>query len=103
MSLAKDRLYARVIHLHGTEREWLTTRIMIPKGELIVYDAEDDTTDLRGTGRTKPIKYPRFKIGDGITEDVNKLPFATDSAIKAFFEAKANDDVALTFDAGRIV
>jgi hypothetical protein len=42
---------------------------------MIIYDAENATTDLTGTGRTIPISYPRIKIGDGV-KAVSLLPFA---------------------------
>ena len=69
----------RVINKHDYEVNWIKATNFIPKrGELIIYDAEFD--DLGNTvalpaGRTEPIFYARYKIGDGVT-NVNNLPFA---------------------------
>ena len=69
----------RVINKHDYEVNWVKATNFIPKrGELIIYDAEFD--DLGNTvalpaGRTEPIFYARYKIGDGVT-NVNNLPFA---------------------------
>ena len=72
----------RVINKHDYEVNWIKATNFIPKrGELIIYDAEFD--DLGNTvalpaGRTEPIFYARYKIGDGVTK-VNSLPFASES------------------------
>lgn len=52
----------RIIQKHAVEADWLKATNFIPlKGELIIYDADATYT------------YPRFKVGDGIT-NVNDLP-----------------------------
>ena len=54
----------RIIQKHAVESDWLKATNFIPlKGELIIYDADATCT------------YPRFKVGDGIT-NVNDLPFS---------------------------
>lgn len=67
---------ARLQQKHDIEANWKLATNFIPLiGEIIIYDKEDATTSLAGTGRTSPIYYERFKIGDGKTY-INDLPFA---------------------------
>lgn len=66
---------SRIVMKHDIEANWKKAINFIPlAGEIIVYDAEDSSTDLTGTDRVSPIIYERFKIGDGITT-VNALKF----------------------------
>jgi predicted MPP superfamily phosphohydrolase len=73
----------RVINKHDYEVNWVKATNFVPKrGELIIYDAEFDdlgNTVALPTGRTEPIFYARYKIGDGVT-NVNSLPFANANA-----------------------
>lgn len=55
----------RMIQKIGTEKEWLNSNLIPKKGEIIVYAAEDENTELP-TGRTYPIGSARIKIGDGV-------------------------------------
>lgn len=64
----------RIQQKHDIEANWQKATDFIPyEGELIIYSAEKDTDELP-VDRTYRIKYPRFKVGDGIT-NVNNLPF----------------------------
>lgn len=64
-----NTIKGRFIQKHDTETNWLKATNFIPlKGELIIYDADATYT------------YPRFKVGDGIT-NVNDLPFSMGSDI----------------------
>lgn len=60
--MAEKRLNARIIHKHETEANWLQSSLIPMKGELIVYDIDDNYS------------YERIKIGDGV-QNVNDLPF----------------------------
>lgn len=54
---------SRIIFKHDTEAKWNATVNFIPNlSELIIYDIDDN------------YDYPRFKLGDGVT-DVKLLPF----------------------------
>ena len=65
----------RIQHKHDIEANWIKAVNFIPlEGELIIYDAETNSTDLTGTGRTTPITYTRFKFGNG-TDNVTNLSF----------------------------
>lgn len=77
----------RIIHTHDTEAKWLELSAFIPKqGEIIIYDADENYA------------YERIKIGDGKTS-ISSLPFASNSAIEAYFNVKENIIYA---DGGRI-
>lgn len=76
--MAKNQFNTRIQLKHDIEANWLKAVNFSPKeGEIIIYDAENASTDLQGTGRAVHIAYPRIKIGDGVT-NVNSLPFAND-------------------------
>lgn len=59
----------------GTEKNWINSNLVPKKGEIIIYAAEDLTTELP-TGRTTPIEEPRIKVGNGINT-AKDLPFFT--------------------------
>lgn len=58
-----------------TEKTWINSKLIPKKGEIVIYTAEDESTELP-TGRTTPIGQPRIKVGDGVTE-AKDLPFLT--------------------------
>ena len=62
--MAEKRLNTRIIHKHETEANWLLSSLIPMKGELIVYDIDEN------------YDYERIKIGDGV-QNVNDLPFVT--------------------------
>lgn len=63
--MATKTLQGRIVHKHDTAENWAKATSFKPlKGELIIYDVDDD------------YEYERFKIGDGNTL-VNALPFST--------------------------
>ena len=69
-----------IVQKHDIEANWNKATNFIPaKGQIIVYDIEIDiegkTLELP-SGRTEPITYERFKIGDGIKTVIN-LPFSS--------------------------
>lgn len=71
---------SRIVMKHDIEANWKKAINFIPlAGEIIVYDAEDSSTDLTGTDRVSPIAYERFKIGDG-KQTVTALPFVVAKA-----------------------
>lgn len=60
-------LNTRIVNKHDIEANWVKAVNFIPKkGELIVYDADENNAE------------PRVKIGDGITK-VSSLPFIQDN------------------------
>lgn len=64
--MAEKNMKARIVHKHDTEARWLQTNNFIPKkGEIVVYDIDDDYS------------YERIKIGDGKTT-TESLPFVND-------------------------
>lgn len=66
----------RIQHKHDIEANWIKATNFVPlAGELIIYDAETNSTDLTGTGRTTPITHTRFKFGNG-TDKVTDLAFS---------------------------
>lgn len=82
-------LKTRIIQKHDIEANWIkagnAANPFIPlKGELIIYDPEDDTSELP-TYREEPITYSRQKIGDGETV-VSDLPFSYASNLKTSAE-----------------
>lgn len=58
-----------------TEKNWINSNLVPKEGEIIIYAAEDLTTELP-TGRTTPIEEPRIKVGNGINT-AKDLPFFT--------------------------
>ena len=69
-------LISRIVHKSDVEKRWQLAVDFVPlKGEIIIYDRDDNIEDesLKGT-----YSYARFKIGDGVTK-VNDLPFANSS------------------------
>lgn len=65
--MSEKNIKSRIVHKHDIESNWLLATNFIPKkGELIVYDIDDN------------YDYERFKIGDGVTV-VSSLPFADDN------------------------
>ena len=71
--MAEKNINARVIHKHDIESNWLKATNFIPKkAEIIIYDADDNYS------------YPRFKIGDGVT-NVNELPFIVEKIFEELF------------------
>lgn len=64
--MAETRINGRIQQKHDVEENWLKATGFAPKeGELVIYDAD----------ALHP--FPRFKIGDGVT-NVNVLPFQMD-------------------------
>lgn len=69
-------LISRIVHKSDVEKRWQLAVDFVPlKGEIIIYDRDDNIEDeaFKGTH-----SYARFKIGDGVTK-VNELPFANSS------------------------
>jgi len=65
--LGEKNITSRIVNKHDTEENWLKASNFYPKkGELIVYDVDDNHD------------YERIKIGDGVTL-VSDLPFANKS------------------------
>lgn len=60
--MSNKNLRARVVHMHGSEQRWSELSFIPEKGEIIVYDADNNHS------------APRFKIGDGLLTAAN-LPF----------------------------
>lgn len=60
--MSNKNLRARVVHMHGSEQRWSELSFIPQKGEIIVYDADNNHS------------APRFKIGDGLLTAAN-LPF----------------------------
>ena len=58
-----------------TEKNWINSNLVPKEGEIIIYAAEDSTTELP-TGRTTPISSPRVKVGNGVST-ARDLPFFT--------------------------
>lgn len=58
-----------------TEKNWINSNLVPKEGEIIIYAAEDSTTELP-TGRDTPIEKPRIKVGNGI-DTAKDLPFFT--------------------------
>lgn len=82
-----DTLNARVIHMHDIEANWaLATEFIPKKGEIIVYDKDENTP------------YIRLKVGDGETL-VNNLDFVTDNILDMIITW--DDDIGY-IDSGRI-
>lgn len=48
-----------------TEKNWINSNLVPKEGEIIIYAAEDENTELP-TGRTVAIGQSRIKIGDGV-------------------------------------
>lgn len=94
-----DNIKSRIQLKNDTEENWDKAINFIPKrGELIIYNAESgDNVDDDAR------RFPRFKVGDGVTTVVN-LPFATSKTING---VPLEDLVAkkvshkLTFGAGQ--
>lgn len=85
--MAEKKIYGRIAQKHDVEKNWLKATKFIPmKGELIVYDRDDNVEDedLKGT-----YSYERLKVGDGVTL-VSALPFV-DDAVREYFESKIKD------------
>lgn len=100
----EKQIKARLQQKHDIEANWRKAVNFVPKeGEIIVYDAEDASTDLTDTGRANPITYSRTKIGDGVTK-VNELPFASDNSLLMVKllpgdpESESEYDISYTFD-----
>lgn len=76
----EKQMNSRVLLKNDIEANWMKAVNFIPKlGEAIIYNAELDGQEpvVDGQALRPPIKYPRIKTGDGIT-NVNDLPFITD-------------------------
>lgn len=61
--MTEKRLNTRIVHKHEVEANWKLSSLIPMKGELIVYDVDENYS------------YNRIKIGDGV-QNVNELPFA---------------------------
>jgi hypothetical protein len=84
VKMAQKTTKTRIQQKRELEADWLKATSFVPlAGELIVYLAESDTDELP-TGRTTPYKYPRFKVGDGVTT-VTNLPFSHDGTVGAYY------------------
>lgn len=71
---------SRVLLKNDIEANWIKAVNFIPKlGEAIIYNAELDGQEplIDGVALRQPIKHPRVKIGDGVT-NVSNLPFITE-------------------------
>lgn len=76
--MAEKNIKSRIIHKHDVEANWiLATNFTPQKGELIVYDIDDNYT------------YERIKMGDGV-QNVNDLPFV-DEALRTELLAQIDD------------
>lgn len=88
---------SRVLLKNDIEANWMKAVNFIPKlGEAIIYNAELDGQEpiVNGQPSRPPIKHPRIKIGDGIT-NVNNLPFTNDFIAEEIAKCYANDIVIL--------
>ena len=73
--MAEKTLQCRLINKHDTAAKWADNTTFIPlKGEVIVYDVDDD------------YDYERIKVGDGI-KTVNELPFVNDAITNSEIDA----------------
>lgn len=54
---------------HDTEANWSKSNLVPLNGEIIIFEADDNTP------------YPRFKVGDGET-NINNLPFTDSDYVK---------------------
>lgn len=59
----------RVKNKHDTEANWSKSNLVPLNGEIIIFEADDNTP------------YPRFKVGDGETK-INNLPFIDSDYVK---------------------
>lgn len=59
----------RVKNKHDTEANWSKSNLIPLNGEIIIFEADDNTP------------YPRFKVGDGETS-INNLPFTDSEYVK---------------------
>ena len=76
--MAEQNIKTRIVMKHDIEANWDKASNFIPKsGELIIYNAEKDGDELP-EGRVNLIKYPRFKVGDGVSK-VSDLRFSKDA------------------------
>lgn len=67
--LLKKKITSRIQQKHDTAANWANATTFIPKkGEIVIYDAEYNTSGVQ----TQAV---RFKIGDG-SRTINNLPFA---------------------------
>ena len=66
---AEKKITSRIQQKHDTAANWANATTFIPrKGEIVIYDAEYNTSGVQ----TQAV---RFKIGDG-SRTINNLPFA---------------------------
>ena len=88
----KKNILGRIIHKHDTLENWNKATSFIPeKGEIIVYDIDDN------------FSYERIKVGDGITP-VTNLPYYLQSQIDALFaELEKKVEVSLGADAKTLI
>ena len=71
--MSEKRVNSRIIHKHDTATNWLKSSFVPLKGEVVVFDIDDDYS------------YERLKIGDGV-KNVNALPFVEDALRDAILE-----------------
>lgn len=84
MAIEKDVL-GRIVHKHDIEENWKKATGFIPKkGEIIVYDSDDN------------VNYERIKVGDGVTP-INNLPFYLEHEINSILTDLSNK-VEVAFD-----
>ena len=84
----EKQMGSRVLLKNDIEANWMKAVNFIPKlGEAIIYNAELDGQEpiIDGIAIRQPIKYPRVKIGDGIT-NVNDLPFMASDSVDFFVQ-----------------
>lgn len=76
--MSNKTINTRLTMKHDIEGNWNKASNFIPlEGEVIIYDADIDKPwqDSEGYHEGGTHKYPRFKVGDGITNIID-LPFA---------------------------
>lgn len=83
--MSEKIINTRIVHKHDIESNWLNVTSFVPlKGELIVYDADENHS------------YERLKIGDGVTP-VNDLPFADENLPEniAYIDEDSSEDIVV--------
>lgn len=92
----EKQMNSRVLLKNDIEANWMKAVNFIPKlGEAIIYNAELDGQEpvVDGQALRPPIKYPRIKTGDGVT-NVNDLPFITDKLHELVGDVPVSEQIA---------
>lgn len=79
--MSEKTLKGRVIQKHDVESNWSKASFIPKKGEIIIYDIDDNYS------------YERIKVGDG-AQNVNALPFVTDA-----LETSTNSQITIVSQA----